>query len=244
MGMILVICDETDTSAFWAAEALKEHGLSPIVVTGAELGNVESWRHTVGESGADCEIRFAGGWRLHSSETTGVLNRLVCVPWQWQRQVGGDDRAYALQEMSAFYLSWLYTLRGPIFNKPTPQGLCGNLRHPSAWTALGGRVGLPVRPYQQSAETDASPLWWGADSSSSANLVYVVGSSVIGPQFLVEPHREACLRLATAADIGLLGIEFEAGSEGGWRMCGVSVAPNLIHGGNALAAALAEEFTS
>lgn len=242
--MILVICDEADRSAFWAADVLKRHGLSPILITGADLANVESWRHTVGRTGADCEIRFANGWCFHTSETKGVLNRLACVPWQWQRRVGGDDRDYALQEMNAFYLSWLYTLRGPIFNKPTPQGLCGNMRHPSAWTALGGRVGLPVRPFRQSSEDNAPTVWWGADSSLSGNLVYVVGSRVIGPQFLVGSYREACLRLAAAAGIGLLGIDFESDGEGSWRMCGASVAPNLIHGGEELAAALVGEFTS
>ena len=33
--------------------------------------------------------------------------------------------------------NWLNALPGPLLNQPTPQGLCGNWRHPSAWAVLG-----------------------------------------------------------------------------------------------------------
>ena len=242
--MILVICDEADTSALWAADALKKRGLSPLLITSTDLARVENWQHTVGVNAADCEIRLANGWCFRTSEVDGALNRIACVPWQWQRRFGGDDHAYALQEMYAFYLSWLNTLRGSVFNKPTPQGLCGNMRHPSAWTALGVRVGLPVKPYCQSAEDAAPVVWYATDSSPSGNMLYVIGTHVVGPQFLLQPYREACLRLAAEADVELLGINFEFDDEFGCRMCGASVMPNLIHGGDELIDVMEEVFST
>lgn len=241
--MILVICDETDSSAFWAAGVLEKHGLSPIIITGTELANVTSWTHRVDASGADCEIRFSNGWHFRTSQTKGVLNRLVCVPWQWQGRVGGDDRTYALQEMSAFYLSWLFTLSGAVINKPTPQGLCGNLRHPSAWIALGSAAGLPVRGYRQSARSDTSVNWCDFENTLPDDWVYVLGSSVVGSPRLVNDYRDACLRLAAAAGAELLGISFESDDDGGWRMNGASIVPNLICGGEPLAKALIGAFS-
>src|SRR5271165_822836 len=135
--MILALCDQADVSALWAAEALRSRGMTVQVLTDADLAAVETWDHRVGRAGADCEICLAGGARLRGSDTRGVLNRLSHIPSAWVRRYGGPDREYAIQEMHAFYLSWLHALPGPVLNPPTPQGLCGNWRHISAWTAMG-----------------------------------------------------------------------------------------------------------
>src|SRR5256885_1702602 len=51
--MILVLCDEADVSALWAADALRRRGLSPTVLTGLDLAAVRGWRHTIGAAGAE-----------------------------------------------------------------------------------------------------------------------------------------------------------------------------------------------
>ena len=97
------------------------------------------WDHRIGRSGIVLELDLADGRRFSRKDSTGVLNRLSYLPSAWVQRVGGPDRDYALQEMYAFFLSWLHSLPGPLLNPPVPQGLCGNWRHPSAWTFLPAR---------------------------------------------------------------------------------------------------------
>ena len=238
--MILILCNEADSSALWAAHALTRRGLSPVLLTGDDLAAVELWRHRVGAAAPDSEIRLSGGRQLRGNNTRGVLNRLTSVPWAWQRRVGGPDRDYAIQEMFAFYLSWLHALPGPKLNPPTPQGLCGNWRHPSAWAAMAARVGLPVQPFRQSSEDDPDSAWRCA---LPAATLHVVGAHVVGPVELARCYRDACLRLAKAAGSPLLGVSFLS-DPGGWRMTDVSIMPDLMSGGEPLADALATELAS
>lgn len=238
--MILVLCEETDQSALWAAEALRLRGKTLAVVTGADLAMAERWQHTVGAAGADCELRLAGGVRLRGSDVVAVFNRLAFVPSAWQRRFGGPDRDYALVEMHAFYLSWLHALPGPKLNAPTPQGLCGNERHPSAWTALAARAGLPVRPFRQTSDDDPLLIWQtaGSPTTNASATLHVIGNRVIGPDVLVERHGAACRRLAQLAGVMLLGVDFAPAADGSWQMTRASLLPDLISGGAALADAL------
>ena len=253
--MILVLCEEADQSALWAAEAMRLRGKTLAVVTGADLAAAERWEHTVGATGADCELRLAGGARLRSGDVAGVLNRLAFVPTAWRRRFGGPDQDYALQEMHAFYLSWLHALPGPKLNAPAPQGLCGNQRHPSMWTALAARAGLPVRPFRQTSDDDPSLVWqtavwhtasWQPTNGQGTSLptayahatVHVIGDRVLGPGTLTDRYGAACRRLAQLAGVMLLGIDFARDADGGWQMTHASVLPDLISGGEAVADAL------
>jgi hypothetical protein len=233
--MILILCEDTDVSAHWAATALRLRGHTPKVVTATDLVSAETWHHRVGQAGATCDIRLANGDRLSTAATAGVLNRLASLPAAWYRRYGGPDRDYAAQEMHAFYLSWLHAMPGPVLNPPTPQGLCGNWRHVSAWRALGAQAGLPVRPYTlTSSDAPDAPMPWPCAQ------VHVVGTRVIDPAGIADRHRAACLRLAAAAGSPLIGIAFAANADGQWDMTGASVLPDLIGGGDPLADALAE----
>ncbi len=87
--MILVLCDETDVSALWAAQALRARGLSPTVVTGADLAATQRGEHRVETRTVDCEIKLASGVVLHSPEVHAVLNRLPCrLPSCASRAIG------------------------------------------------------------------------------------------------------------------------------------------------------------
>ncbi len=233
--MLLVLCEETDAAAWWAADALRTRGLSPTVLTGADLAGVRGWRHTVGAADAAITLRFDHA-RLDGRDVRAVLNRLSFVPRAWVARVASPDRDYAMQEMHAFYLSWLNALRGPMLNPPTPQGLCGNMRHPSAWAALAARAGVPIRAFRQTSEDDPAASWRFVPSPAT---LFVVGPRVVGPAALAGPHGPACLRLAAAAGCPLLGIDFAPDEAGTWRMTGASPLPDLARGGDALADALA-----
>jgi hypothetical protein len=240
--LVLVVCEETDLAAFWAAERLQSRGLPVEIVTGADLAAAERWEHRLGRSGTTLALTFAGGGRcLHSRDVRGVLNRLSFLPSAWLQRIGGADRDYAIQEMYALYLSWLHALPGPLLNRPTPQGLCGNWRHPSAWAVLAARAGLPVASYRQSSEDDPAETWRAA-SEPPAATVFVVGERVIAPPVVTADQWESCLRLARAAGTMMLGIDFAPATKGGWEFSGASVMPDLIRGGEPLADALAEAF--
>jgi hypothetical protein len=232
--MILVLCEETDYSALWAADAMRGRGHAVKVVTGADLADAVGWQHRVGST-ADCEIRLADGALLCSRDTGGVLNRLFGVPTAWIRRLDGDDREYALQEMHALYLSWLHALPGPVLNPPTPQGLCGNWRHISAWTALAVRAGLPVRPFCQESPHEPGGC---EHAASAAATLCVIDGRAIGPDVLAAPFGAASVCLARAAGAPLLGIDFAPCPGGMWQMVGASVMPDLINGGDALVDAL------
>lgn len=239
--MILVLCEETDAPALWAADALQRRGLSPTVLTGADLACVRGWRHRIGAGGVDISLHFDHG-TLDGRDVRSVLNRLSFVPRAWTGAVGGPDREYAGQEMFAFYLSWLHALPEPKLNPPTPQGLCGNMRHPSAWVALAARAGLPVRPFRGNSVEDPAAAW-RMQLDPAASTVFAVGSTVVGCDALARPYGAACLRLAKAAGCPLLGMDFARDATGAWRMISASVSPDLMRGGEPLADALAAALT-
>jgi hypothetical protein len=236
--MILILCEAADTSALWAANGLRCRGLRPTVLTDEDLASVHSWRHTIGAHGTSIELKLAGG-AVVGDDVSGALNRLTFVPRPWLRRTGGPDSAYAAQEMLAFYLSWLRALKGPTLNPPAPQGLCGNMRHPTAWMDLALRAGLPVLPVRQSSSDDPAAAWQ-TPPDPSAQTVFVVAGNVLGQPALVREHRRACLRLSEAAHCPILGIDFAPSADGFWGVRTVSVIPDLMRGGDALIDAIAE----
>jgi len=241
--VIFVFCEETDMAAVWAADRLRDRGLPIETLTGAELATATRWEHRIGRSGIVFELDLADGRRVSRKDSTGVLNRLSYLPAAWVQRVGGPDRDYALQEMYAFFLSWLHSLPGPLLNPPVPQGLCGNWRHPSAWTFLACQAGLPVQIYRQSSEDDPNPLWQFATVPGSAT-VFVVADQVIVPPELPFQLAEPCRLLAVAAGTPLLGIDFAFDENDGWRFGGASVMPDLIRGGDPLLDAMATVFAT
>lgn len=241
--MILVICEESDGGALWAANRLCCQGLAVAIITGADLATAERWVHRVGQAGAVFELDLADGRHLSGREIRGVLNRLSYLPADWIQRVGGVDRDYAIQEMYAFYLSWLHSLPGPLLNPPTPQGLCGNWRHPSVWVALAGRAGLVTPTYRQSSDDDPDAFWNPA-MVPAPTTVFVVAEQVIAPPMLPEQLQNPCLRLAKTAGTTLLGIDFTLNTAGEWCFVGASMMPDLFRGGEPLIAALAEAFAA
>jgi len=241
--LILVLCEEADLVAAWAADRLHWRGVDAHVVTGADLAAAGRLEHRVGRSGATFEIELAGGRRLSSRAVTGLLNRLSYLPSACVRRIGGPDRDYALQELYALYLSWLHALPGPLLNPPMPQGLCGNWRHPSSWTALAVRAGLPAMPYRQTSRDDPNAILQVSAFPAPAT-VFVVGERIVAHPAVPRGLDEACRRLAGSAGAKLLGIDFAPGADAQWRCVGASVMPDLMRGGEPAMDAIAAVFRS
>jgi hypothetical protein len=240
--MWLVLCTSNDVAALWAYQGLKAGGLAPLELVRAEvLAYSVHWEHRLGADGVHVAITLADGRRIRSDTLRGVLNRLSWAPPEHLVMAHPGDRDYATQELTAFYLSWLYALPGPVLNQPTPQGLSGQWRHVSEWVWLASKAGLPTPEYRQSSHDYLDEM--GVErrlvpTSTPVNTVLVVAEHVVGapapPDIL-----KGCQRLAELSRTELLGVEFAAGSAGPWTFTGATPWPDLRLGGQALLDVLA-----
>lgn len=243
--MWLVLCPSTDVAALWAYEGLKSRGLTPLeLVCAEELACSLHWEHQVSSSGIHVTITLADGRTITHHAVRGVLNRLVSLPQEHLALGESSDRDYAGQELTAFYMSWLYAMPRPMLNLPTAQGLCGAWRHISEWIWLAGKAGLPTRPYRQSS-FDKSKEEQARGNLTSAQVptktVIVVNGHIAGvspPEHILE----GCRRLAELSGTGLLGIEFTADGTSPWLFSGATPLPNLRLGGDRLLDLMASLF--
>lgn len=240
--MWLVLCPGYDAPALWAFEGLRARGLAPLELVRAEsLPQSRRWEHRVGADGAGVRVELPDGRVLRSEEVRGVLNRLTHVtvgPLAATR-----DHDYITQEFTAFFMSWLYALPGPILNRPTPQGLGGRWRHASEWVLLASSVGLPVPPYRLSSLDGHDELATGErrlfPPGTPTRQAVVVGGVTFAPEGMPAELSDACARLAAAADTPLLGVDFAEGARGRWTFAGATPLPDLRAGGGPLLDALA-----
>ena len=243
--MALILCEIADVAAVWAAARLQERGVTAELLFAPALGSATRWEHRIEGTSASFQITLADGRVLSNDTAVPILNRLAFVPVERLRQAAGRDLGYAVQEMFAFYLSWLHAWPAVVLGRPVPQGLSGNYRHPSVWATLAGQAGLPTRPWVQDS-ADAPDLAWlpsGVEATA-----FVVGGTVIIPPGLPDSLRDGCADLARRADSAMLGIDFSRDADaepgdGAWRFVGASPVPDLMRAGepmiDALAAALA-----
>jgi hypothetical protein len=236
--MPLILCEDGDSAALWAAEQFRRLGLAAELVPSSLLGSARRWDHRIDAGGATIAIDLADGRRLSSEEPVPILNRLSMVPLQALRAAAGRDYGYAVQEMSAFHLSWLHAWPATVINRPTPQGLSGQYRHFSAWMAMGAAAGLPTLPWTQSSD-DPPERSWGPAGPGEATA-FVIAGRVVLPPALPESHCAPLARLGERAGPALLGIDFVRSERLGWAMSGASPLPNLMLGGDPLIAALSE----
>jgi hypothetical protein len=132
--------------------------------------------------------------------------------------------------LSAFYLSWLEALPGPILNRPTPQGLGGRWRHNSDWVLLAGRAGLPVAPYKEDSNALSGAFVPLVPAGTPTRTVVLLDGEVFGE----EPPpaiAAACRRFAKLAETRLLGVDFRSDAGQGWTFAGVTPQPDLRIGG-------------
>ena len=237
--MILILCEPGDGSAAWAAAELQQRGHDAQLLFGAALGAATRWEHRVDADSATVAITLADGRELSSAAPQPVLNRLPFVPLDQMRATAGADYGYAVQEVFAFYLSWLHAWPGAVLNRPTPQGISGSYRHPSQWALFAAQAGLPALPWEQS-NADDPMRGWAAPPGEAVG--FAVGGEAVLPDILPADFAEPCVRLAAIAGTDLLGISFAREGEG-WLMTGASPVPDLMLGGAPLADALARALS-
>jgi hypothetical protein len=229
--MWLVLCASDDLAALWAARALAARGLSPVeVVTAEVLAYNRRFEHRLTDGRSSVKITLADGRVIDSATVRGTLNRLQIIPGSHLR-TNSKDRDYAEQELFALYLSWLYALPGKMLNRPTPQGLAGEWRHPSEWTWLATQAGLTTTPYSQSEFREAPVVCPPLSSPDSA--VIVVDGVCCGAEAPAE-IKAACARLSELSATRLLGVGFEVTRCGDWIFNGATPFPELRFGGNRL----------
>lgn len=240
--MWLVLCESGDASARWAFEGLKARGLAPLVLVPSQDLAFARWEHRVGAEGTGLVVTLQDGRVLRHEELAGALNRLLYVPQESLMLIAPPDRDYVLQELNAFYMSWLHGIDGPVLGLPTPQSLCGRVRHVSEWSWLAARAGLRVPPYRQSSRAPSPPFTFHprvVPAGTEVQTMLVIAGRVLGPA-VPEPVVAACRRLAELARAAILGIELTID---GWSFAGATTYPDLRLGGDAALDALAAALT-
>lgn len=242
--MWLILCSSGDAVAEWAYRGLRSRGLEPLELVYAEaLPYGLRWEHRLGAPGAYVGVELRDGRRITSDRLRGVLNRLTHVPTQHLSVL--PDQEYISQELTAFFMSWLHALPGPVLNRPTAQGLCGPWLHASEWAQLAARAGLPTPVYGQGGgdgfdETEAERTLFPRGTKTERAVV--VGGRLFGPRVLAEEVEGGCVRLSGLVSTPLLGVEFARGEGGEWQFAGATPLPDLSVGGDALLDALAVEL--
>jgi hypothetical protein len=235
--MWLVLCMAQDVPALWVYQSLKDKGLKPIeLVTTEMFGRGVRWEHRLGQNGVFVEITLNDGRRINTDNVRGAINRIVGVPSEQLPDVQPDDREYSNQELFAFFMSWLYALPQPVLNRPSPPGLCGQLRNISEWVLMASQAGLPTSEFKQSSHNYVAEKSFEGRVSQNhthVNSVFVIEGHVIGSQ--VPQHIcDGCRSLAKLTSTELLGIEFAEGEAGPWTFIGATIFPDLRLGGQEL----------
>lgn len=233
--MTLILCEPGDLSAAWAAAELQQRGVNAETLFGTMLGAATRWEHRIEEDRASVSITLADGRILSSDAPVPILNRLSFIPTGQLRATAGADYGYAVQEVYAFYLSWLTAWPGIVLNRPSPLGLAGGHRHPSEWMLLGATAGLPCIPWEQGSDDDPTLVWM---PPLFETMAYVVSGEAVLPPVLPPEMAPACAALAALAETALLGIGFVRSGEA-WTMNSATPIPDLSLGGAPLADALA-----
>jgi hypothetical protein len=236
--MWLVLCTATDIAALTVARGLVTRGLQPLeIISAEELACNLRFEHRLTTGACSVHITLADGRVINSAAVRGTLNRLHAIPYAHLRTANATDRQYAEQELFALYLSWLNALPGVMLNRPSPQGLCGDWRHPAEWAWLANRSGLATARYQQS-EAHNPVTFYPIETRTTRTLI-VVNGACYGAE---APQRVAdgCSRLAELSETPLLGCDFSLSPSGDWIFSNASPLPDLRKGGASLQTAIAD----
>jgi hypothetical protein len=241
--MYLVLCASNDLPALWAYRGLLAAGLDSVdLITGETLASATLWEHRVGAAGVETSVRLPDGRPIHSRDIRGVLNRLPGPPQDLLACAVPADRDYALQELTAFYLSWLHGLGGAVYNPPTPQGLAGRWRHASEWVVAAHEAGFTVPAWRQDgADSPDRGYASMAPPYAPVSRVVVLENDVFGAA-LPPSVRARCVQLAAISRTPLLGIDLFPTADDPWTFAAATPMPDLQIGGEPLLGKLAELF--
>ncbi|WP_315092966.1 hypothetical protein [uncultured Cellulomonas sp.] len=247
--MFVILCDLDDSAALWLDARFRDAGQSCTLVTSGLLSFARRRSQWIGRDGTRAVVDLGDAGVIDQPDL--VVNRLVSPPvaaWQWARP---QERDYAGAEMTAFTLSWLAAVPGPMRNRPSPTCLAGPSPHPLRAAVLAHRAGLDVPDADFGAVTPTLELLEaavrsGGPAARALHLVVLDGRIVDADGVeqragarMPEGFSSAIARLAAAvgAAEGLIGVDVVvAGSR--WWFAGMTPLPDLAYAGDALVQAL------
>lgn len=227
MRFLILASAEDPLAVRVAAELIRRHSVSTVsLVTPEEL--VLAPRIGCLLPGTS-EFTLHNGLVLQEQGLGVVFNRIPVVPTPHFENARPADREYAQMELFALLLSWLTSLRCPVVNCPSPQGLGGWPGTEFAWRHRFAQAGLPALPIRLTnssrrygrRDLPELPLtqlgigdypagygWlrYGSPPEGPSDVAVVMGRNVAGP--LPEGWREPAIALARAVGAQLLAIYY------------------------------------
>ncbi len=236
--MYLALCSTLDIPGQWAYQGLAACGIDIRLVTAEMLESATQWEHRVDSRTDSISFALPNGQVIHGADNQGVLNRLMTPSQNLMGRVVPADRDYALQEMSAFYLSWLNSLHCPMVNRPTPQGLAGRWFHLSELSLFAHQAGLAALPYRQTGNVAPEAGYQPSPDLQRTTQVIVLDNEIFGAN-VPSAVGDGCRNLARLMQTRLLGIDFTSTPQTPWTFCFASPVPDLQLGGIRLIESLA-----
>jgi hypothetical protein len=216
--MIVIFASSWDASAAALAERWAAHHAS--LLTSGDLSRV-GWRHHLGSP--EHSTAVVTGRVVPVQDITGVLIRWPGVFSPELMHIVAADRDYVAEEMRAFLVSWLSSLRCPVINRPTPLNLAGPAWRLEQWNYMAARLGISVRPVHRRV-TPRSESERPAALPAGVTAVTVVGDCCFGTAdaALCQQARQ----LADAAGVQVLQVSF-SGPSAGSTFVGANLVPDL-----------------
>ncbi len=191
--MIVIFASSWDESAATLAARWASHHAS--LLTSDDLSRA-GWRHHLGSP--ETSTAVVAGRIVPVQEITGVLIRWPGVFAPELTQIVETDRDYVAEEMRAFLVSWLSSLKCPVVNRPTPLNLTGPAWRLEQWTHVAARLGISVNAIHRRV-VQGSGIDRTEALTASAATVTVVGDRCFGA--VDETLRRHARQLADAAGV-------------------------------------------
>ena len=198
--MIVVLASRYDAAARRLVECWAEHDVR--LLTSEDL-SVVGWRYDLADDAS--ATAAIGSRKVRVAEIRGVVTRL---PWVTEHELVSivpADRAYVAAELSAFLMFWLTELHCRVLNRPKPGTLNGPCWRREQWIMAARRAGMRVADERRRLRVGATPE---SPKPPAVTKVTVVGGRCLGEAD--SSLMEQSLRLASAAAVELLGVEFSS----------------------------------
>ncbi|MDH4099948.1 MAG: hypothetical protein OEV28_05180 [Nitrospirota bacterium] len=221
-GSIIILARPNDPAAALMAKqwSVKGAGHNDVcVITPWDLSSA-GWTYRSENPGASTAV--SQGRLLQAEEIGAVVSRLPCVFAEDLGHMEPADRSYAASEMTAFLLAWLYGLRCPVVNRPTPTLLWGPSWRNEKWVRVAHDLGIPVEVARRRTQM---PKRQQQSTTKGAVTVTVVGQRCLGD--VDKTLARYAASLANAAGLSLLSVRF-TGAEKGALFLGASIWPETV----------------
>ncbi len=235
--MWLILTEPFDPSGAWLCDGLTARSGQLFHHCTSNDIDRDSRCERGGETGREWfRLHTRDGTVIDSRTVRGVVNLLLSMPPGLSKRMNPADQTAAVRNFAAPFMRWLHHCRGPVFNRPNAQGICGDIRMPAEWISAAESVGLPCL----ASETHWSRSSWFSRPDRVEELPPLQRVLVIGETILPLSTRgaslpahitTACSRLAVLAQAPLLGIDLVPLRGDRWCFAGAHHRPDLKAGG-------------